>query len=622
MILNFRHNCFYLAILSLLFIVVPASAQISDTVLLKKMDSAGVAFEKRSEYDSALHYYNYLKAAWIRKGKKEKIGLYYLKTGRVKAQKGDMEGAVSDYFKLLNIATETNDINKQMIAFTRIGRCYESLGNDDAALKIYYRAFKLGGREQEKIQMVFVCNSIASIYLKSKNFDSAFSYLSAGEKIANETNNPNNLYAIANGYGLYFLEKGLPQKSVEYFQKAMKIIHKTFPGSDFETGIYINLGAAFIALNQFDKAKLNLEEALALSRNTGNSRNLSEIYLNLAELHAKKNDFKRAFDFASQYNSISDSLSTEESTRKIAEMQALFDLKQKEKQIREAKARQLILTEKLNAQKRTFFRRMLMLAVLVPLLFLALFSVYRIHATNKKLAKQKVQMEQQRIEIRKKHFLVSKFQAQMSPHFIFNSINGLQHILLGDNQQDFSERLDKLSNLMKSHFGNSGATLIPLREEVEFLNTYLGLEKLRFAGAFEYAIEIHPKLDPTKISIPPMIIQPFLENSINHGLLPGSPEYGTLKISFDEIIRNEEKTLRILIEDNGIGRVAAAENSRKRNSGHKSRGMEITQDRVDLCWQPNFDREFKNVQVHDLYDERGNAVGTRVEVLLPLAIYL
>lgn len=583
-----------------------------DTIQLKRLDSTGFAFEKRSQYDSALKYYSYLLGEWTKTGRKEKIALYFLKTGRIKAAKGNMEGAISDYFKMLGYATETGDHNKQMIALTRIGRCYENLGNDARALEIYRRAFSLGESYGNKVQMVYVCNSIATIFLKQRNFDSTKKYLDEGAELANSGKDPNNLYVIANGYGIYHLASGNPRRAVNDFNQALSIIVKTFPGSDFEAGIYINLGSAYIAMNQLTQAEQFLQKALYLSQQNGHPQNISEAYQNFSELYARKKDFKKAYDYASLYSAVNDSIATGESNRKLAEMQAVFEVKQKEAQLAKLRAGEIAGRYKLEMRNTEFLRWTIFLSLIAVVFIFSAWLALRMRKINIKLAAQKLALETQQEEIRQQHFRLSRLQAQMNPHFIFNSLNSLQHLLVKGDRSGFSARLDRFSSLMQLHYEEAESTLVTIAHELRFLENYLELEKLRFSNAFAFSFSVSPELKQEQLLLPPMLIQPFLENSINHGLLPKKDGAGKISVSFSE----DSSCLKICIEDNGIGR-AAAEKNKTQRSAHISRGMDITRERIALCWQSQHGQPAKTFGISDLITPGGEAAGTRVTLWLP-----
>jgi LytS/YehU family sensor histidine kinase len=157
---------------------------------------------------------------------------------------------------------------------------------------------------------------------------------------------------------------------------------------------------------------------------------------------------------------------------------------------------------------------------------------------------------------------------------------------------------------------NSKLALIPLKTELEALNLYLELESLRFEKKFEYKIDVAPNIDVNYTHIPSMIIQPYIENAIWHGLMHKKTQ-GKILIR----IELNGDMLKCTIEDNGIGRKRSAE-LKPATSSHKSLGMALTKERLDILNQVN--NTHLNVMIHDLYDQEGEAMGTRVELNIPL----
>ncbi len=200
--------------------------------------------------------------------------------------------------------------------------------------------------------------------------------------------------------------------------------------------------------------------------------------------------------------------------------------------------------------------------------------------------------------------------AQMNPHFIFNSLNSIQYFLLENENEHADEYLANFSRLMRRILENSKNNFISLHEELETIKLYLDLEKLRFEDKFDYKVLIDESIDPELVSIPPMILQPYLENAIWHGIMPKEGK-GTIMIRLSELLH---KSLKITIEDNGIGRKSSAEISAKRK-GHRSTAMKNIEERINLI---NTGHKTKmKVNITDLTDDDNNPSGTRIELIIP-----
>jgi ligand-binding sensor domain-containing protein/putative methionine-R-sulfoxide reductase with GAF domain len=207
---------------------------------------------------------------------------------------------------------------------------------------------------------------------------------------------------------------------------------------------------------------------------------------------------------------------------------------------------------------------------------------------------------------------LTALQAQMNPHFIFNSLNSINWYILKNRSKEASQYLTKFSKLVRLILDHSKDLTIPLDKEVHALKLYLDLEAMRFEGKFEYAIQIDASIELEEVHIPPLILQPFVENAIWHGLLH---KQGQGKLLLQVFPQNGH--LKCIVEDNGIGRKAARELQSQNQHQHQSKGMQLTTDRLQLLHRDFLKADM--IRVIDLEDETGAAVGTRVEVTLPYA---
>ena len=238
-------------------------------------------------------------------------------------------------------------------------------------------------------------------------------------------------------------------------------------------------------------------------------------------------------------------------------------------------------------------------------IMLAAFAVYRYRV-------RQVRKEEQMQSSFRKQLMdmeMTALRSQMNPHFIFNSLNSISRYVMQNDRLIASEYIAKFGKLIRNVLDNSNNRQITLEQELSTLELYIQLEKLRFENKFDYKI-ITDGVDPS-VKIPPMLIQPFVENSIWHGLMQKN-EKGSVIISAG---MKENNLLVVIIEDDGIGR-KKAEELKSKTFVHKSHGMKVTIDRIKLI---NELYEQKNkVEVVDLFDKNGTASGTKVILLIPV----
>jgi len=201
--------------------------------------------------------------------------------------------------------------------------------------------------------------------------------------------------------------------------------------------------------------------------------------------------------------------------------------------------------------------------------------------------------------------------SQMNPHFLFNSLNSIQLCIIRNQAEKAVEYLSSFSHLMRMTLVNSRSKDISLKQELEALRLYMELENLRFSQMFDFHIFVEEGIQTDNFDIPPMLLQPFVENAIIHGL-QNKEERGEINIH----ISQEGEYLKCEIQDNGIGREAAQALKMNTARKHESMGMNITADRLDMINQTK--GTSANIEIEDLYDLKGKAAGTKVSLRVPV----
>jgi hypothetical protein len=256
--------------------------------------------------------------------------------------------------------------------------------------------------------------------------------------------------------------------------------------------------------------------------------------------------------------------------------------------------------EKLLREKTWF--RLLMLFLIADTIWL--FFRYRIGSVRKK-AKEQTMLNQRIADLEQK-----ALRSQMNPHFIFNSLNSIQQYVAERDITGANNFITDFSRLIRMTLDLSTNTFINMSDEIEYITTYLKVEKTRLENQFDYSINIDNTLNLHEIHVPPLLLQPYVENSIRHGIKYKKESTGMIRIS----AQRKEGDILVSIEDNGIGREAAQQYKTKYHIQYQSKGMTINNDRIDILNSYN-DKKIK-IFVNDLYDNDQNAVGTRVEIYL------
>jgi LytS/YehU family sensor histidine kinase len=223
---------------------------------------------------------------------------------------------------------------------------------------------------------------------------------------------------------------------------------------------------------------------------------------------------------------------------------------------------------------------------------------------NFKAIEAEIQAQMAKVEMK-------ALRAQMNPHFIFNCLNSIYHFMSKKDVEQASKYLIKFSNLIRSILENSLHQEVPLKEDLETLELYIQLEQMRLDHKFNYDIQIEPSIDIAGVFVPPLIMQPFVENSIWHGL-SNKESGGIIKIQ----ILTENNMLKYVLEDNGNNVVKPSDLPEIQKLKKSSIGIAATKERLDLVNQKNKSQAYFNMT--DLMDEKNNYCGKRIVLKLPI----
>jgi tetratricopeptide (TPR) repeat protein len=459
-------------------------------------------------------------------------------------------------------------------------------------------ALILGGEAYLQLGQVDSAQKIAAIVGEPVNFDNVFHQMFLGR-----------LAIVRHQY----------HKALGYLQGALALARKS-DQPIFVSRTARELARAYLGLGEHQKAIVHAEEALRTAEKIDALLEMTNAAATLAEIYDGLKDYNKAYYYSKLHRSLIDSLMPESYKRKLSLVQV-----QNELAIQKGQAELLAKESQLKEQrlKRESLMRNLLLGgfALFVVMSLIVFRNITLKRKNEKLRlNHQLQLQQFESEHTKdrlqKHAAELEMQAlraQMNPHFIFNCLNAINHFILKNETETASDFLTRFSRLIRMVLQSSSHKYISLHDELETLKLYIGLERVRFRNHFTYALHCPPSVDVESLQIPPMLLQPFVENAIWHGLMHRA-EGGQLTIDIEE----QGAMLQCTIEDNGIGREKAARLKSKSASFKKSMGLEITTSRLQMLQTTR--GEAASVRIIDLQDEQGEAAGTRVVLRIPVKL--
>ncbi|REC43195.1 histidine kinase [Chryseobacterium sp. 5_R23647] len=492
-----------------------------------------------------------------------------------------------EYFlKSKNIYEKLNDKQNLEKVIRKLAQSQENQNKLKSAQSNYQKASKIGYSKSKRS-----LNANDASRLSSPAAENKAEAIQSNIQISEKENNKQDLAASYSQMADVNIENKNIPKAEENLNTAYQISKEQAP----QQALAINqkLTNFYVDNKDFDKAIEAKKSVLKENFVKENSQKKVEQIQQLAEIYIKKNDpkeaivlLKNAYDIALQKGH---TLEAQKSVKKLDSLYnisentdasvklyrdflgKLPDLVSKDRSLvdnkiledTEQKISQLLQEKKLKDElirKKNIFNYSL-IGVLVLLTGLIIF----IFRTLKK------------VQIKNKKIALQSLRREMNPHFIFNSLNSVNHFIATNNELEANQYLTKFSKLMRGVMENSSEDFIPFQQELDLLQNYLALEKTRFADKFDYEIEVDESLNTQNLKVPGMLIQPFLENAVWHGLRYRTDK-GFLSLKFTK----NNDLLKITIKDNGIG----IEESKKQKTEHQKtregRGMKNTLERIRL----------------------------------------
>ncbi len=519
----------------------------------------GYAEKAIALYDSAYHYFFSIPDS-------SELSAVLNNMGRQLCQVGAFERAVQGYHQAEEWARKQQEKHKLLIFLFNHAACLTDAFKAEASIARAQEGLKLA----TELDHWFIKSSLYSLlginYSDLKQFDeaeaaydAAFACLPKAEapKTAQgvTTNNPDLAADILNNRGILFLEQKKFEKAYDDFTTALSLASEYAP-EQLNGPFYINIGIAAKELGKWEESLRYFQEGLSHLLATQQWIALGETYRHLSDLYYKLNDGMKAYDFLQRSHLLKDSLLSAETTKNLQDLDVKYKTAQYKRELSESQ---------LELQAQHHRMNLLGLSVLILVLLLAgLYWLYHVRQKNKVLRLEKRQAELQ----------YGLLRAQMNPHFIFNALNAIQGFFVNQKLIQGNEFLGKFSSLIRRVLDQSKLPEHTLAQELDTLKLYLDIEKERLEDHLEYSIHTAANVDAALLELPPLILQPFVENAIWHGIAP-KEEKGHIWINIDWDDGQEQ--LHCLIKDNGVGLPAEDEKSPQL---HISKGIQITRERL------------------------------------------
>lgn len=528
----------------------------------KKLKKAVDTKDESSQADS---YYN-IGESFFNNGNFQKSEEYYTKAKNIYEKLNDKPNIEKASRKLAQSQEKQNKISPAISNYNRAAEVSYSKSRALNSNDVTRLSVNSAEAKEEAIQNNIQLNEKE----KDKGGELAANYTQMADINIQQNDIPKAEVNLTNAYKIS--KKEAPQQALEINQKL----------TDF-----------YVENKNFDKAIEAKKTVLKEDFVKENSKKQVEQIQELADIYIKKNDPKEAIDLLKKsYGIALEKGHTLEAQKSVKKLDSLYnvsentdasvklyrdflgklpDLVSKDKSLVDEKIledteqriaqleKEKQLKDELIRKKNVFnYSLIFALIVLIGLIIFIFRTLKKVQIKNKKIALQSLRRE-------------------MNPHFIFNSLNSVNHFIATNNELEANQYLTKFSKLMRGVMENSTEDFIPFQQELDLLQNYLALEKTRFADKFDYEIHVDESLNTQSLKVPGMLVQPFLENAIWHGLRYRTTK-GFLNLSFEK----ENEQLKITVEDNGIGIEESKKQKTEHQKARKGRGMKNTLERIDL----------------------------------------
>jgi len=438
------------------------------------------------------------------------------------------------------------------INYQNIGYVKESKGLLEEAILDYRTSLKYNNQINSNIGRVICNNSIGVIYIKQEKLIAAQNTLNKALQSALQLNDQ---YHIA--------------------------------------PVYINLGWLQLKQKKHQSSEINLKKGLKIANDFNLVSSKIEAYKHLSELFELKSDYKKAMTYYKAHVALDQTVTNERNLQYVNDLVIKYESEKKSSQIKALANENEIVKLRL-AQNR----KILLLSAIGVLLILGfIYILYR--QTRLKSEKKIITLEQDMLR------------NQMNPHFIFNTLNSIKLYIINNEKENAVYYLNKFSKLIRKILVASKEKEISLADELETMTLYINIENIRFNNEIKYKVTIDKNVNTTAIKVPSLILQPFLENALWHGL---SSKTQNKEINI-LVSKPKHNAISICIIDNGIGRIASDKINKQKTLKRKSVGITITKDRLEN-FSKNFSNDYK-LEIIDLYDENNLASGTKVVIEIP-----
>lgn len=489
---------------------------------------------------------------------------------------------------------KTKSISKSVaVSYNSMGNIYLELKEYNLALENFNKSLAIEKAANNKLGLAINYNNIGFIYEAKDSLELALKNYKISLDYNNQINSTIGKVISNNSIGSIYLKQNKPELALATIKPTIALAEAT-KDQFYISMAYINLGWAQNELNLLQQAKTNLDKGLQIATTYNLQSILSTAKYQISNWYEKQGNHLKALKFYKEAAKLEEEISGKNNSEYVNTLRIRYESEKKSNQILELASANKLAHAKLDQSKKTTY--FLILGLILTALATFLFFRQRQLKSEKKI----LRLEQDMLR------------NQMNPHFIFNSLNSIKLYIINNEKENAVYYLNKFSKLIRKILIASTEKEITLTDELETMDLYMNIENIRFSNQIHFKTIVDDNVNTDNIKIPSLILQPFLENALWHGL-SSKKDNKFINLLVSKINKNY---VTISISDNGIGREASQKIKEKKLLKQKSLGIDITKQRL-ANFSKNYTENY-DLMINDLYDSNNQASGTCVVLKLPI----
>lgn len=558
---------------------------------------------------------NWLISASVSVGSLEVTAKSYHFLGHLATTEQRYDEAMTYFNKALEIAEYDNNYDVMARVYNSCGMMYYEYDQLDKAIENYKKAVTFALKTEKRKGLSAYYFNLAGMYFEMAQDNSdtvkmAINIANTAQNLDWQNKDTFGVITTQNGIAMMYLRIDLPDSSLKLLEENEVLIELTGLEDKYAPH-YLRLGEVYVHLAEYELALEYLDLGMHYVRKYNDTRWEISYYKMYSKAFEGLSNYKEALRYNHKYLAIHDSLITQKNYASANEIRTRFETEKKEKEILRLNNENEIKKLKLEQDSKTnLILKVIVFSALTILITLGTLTFFLVRV-NQERKQANIELERKNIEIQNQGMVlteqskvIARYQSQMNPHFVFNALNSIQGMVVNDEKESTIKQLQLLSRLMRDTINNSEKNLISLSEELNYLQRYVEFEQAKFINKIQFDFIL--PADQSDILIPPMMIQPFLENSMKHAKLHEVQNpLITLKIEM------KDNLLQVNIHDNGCG--FDASDTRVLKNSH---AVSMIRSRLEMVWQVE-GNEYPS-PLFSIKSVSDGIQGTQIEFYLPL----